>query len=623
MMRRFFILMALCPLMLMAQDFPDLSMMSVPDSLNIDKRVANLPDIPTLNMADIPGAPVLSQPFRIDGSEFEIRTEEHGLAYPTIFDWNRDGRPDLLMGEFLTGPSRIKVYLNVGTAEKPKFSGRWFYATDVNGDTIANSQWCCIGIHPQIVDLNSDGYDDIVSGQYYPGVITWWQGSEKGFLPGKEIPQQGYQTGKEYSMGIEPAWSEEAWEYWNYSSGRVADFNGDGLLDLFVAGNGGYRVALNVGSKDEPRFGRREFLFQTDGKILHTNRLPNVTIASGKPFNPVSACSGNTIHTYLNPVDWDGDGVLDIISTDEFVSPEQAGVYFFRGVMTDDGLRFENAVPLFASAVGTKALPGCAPHIQIVDYNGDGIKDIVLGLSIPTVFGFEGAKDIYFKWVKEMGINSPGKDSGESLHYYGTTDDLKARIKNEPYMKDYLIGKLDDWKYLTLRHRGYPFVFLGSAPKDHATATEVKAAPREFLYDVGIQDYNPADMNQNPISVTHFFKKDSDSGEWISKITFRTRGTYHLYTQSAMNMNRPVKIEYTLPEGVELAGEMKTPPTLLAGGSEIYDGKILIFSQRLKNTGNLPKGDYPAKVKISWQSCCDESCLPPEELEEDFEIEIL
>ena len=94
---------------------PDIRLPFPPDSTQLEVRTTNLPDIKELHYPTIDGAPVLKQPVRIDGSRREIRTEEHGLAYPTLFDWNRDGKPDLLVGEFLTGQSRIKVYLNKET----------------------------------------------------------------------------------------------------------------------------------------------------------------------------------------------------------------------------------------------------------------------------------------------------------------------------------------------------------------------------------------------------------------------------------------------------------------------------------------------------------------------------
>lgn len=595
-----------------AQELPDLKLPLPADSTLMDVRTTNFPEMKKLYFTPIPGAPVLQQPFQVNGSLREIRTEEHGLAYPTIFDWNRDGKPDLLVGEFLTGESRIKVYLNVGSARKPKFTGEWFYATDVNGKVISNNQWCCIGIHPQIVDVNGDGYPDIISGQYNPGVITWWKGGEHGFDPGRQIPQLGYQEGKQFTTD-EPCWSPEAMAYWNYSSARLADFNGDGLPDLFVAGSGGYRVALNVGTKEEPRFGRREFLFHVDGTILHTRRKPGIRIATGEDLDAVSACSRAT-HCYLNPVDWDGDGVLDIIATDEYIRPGELGVYFLRGVNTDDGLRFEPARPLFLVPDGSKALPGCSPHIQVVDYNHDGIPDIIMGLSIPTINGFEGATDIYWQWIKDLGLSSPGKDTGESLQYYKDMNELQEKLDKKTINKKFLIGKLDDWKYLTLRHRGFIFVFPGQKNRQKAIPIPMKAEVREFLYDKPAAK-KPETKQTKSIPVQYFSQIYPQDGKLYLRIIFKTSGTYHLYSTNKINANqRPVSIETMLPEGFEKSGDMILPPVKLHGANEIYDGKLLHFIQEIKTATDL-KGTFEIKVKLGWQTCSDESCLPPEEAE--------
>lgn len=585
------------------------------DSLSLDVRTSNFPKIKKLKFANIPGGPVLQQPIRIDGYEREIRTEEHGLAYPTLYDWNHDGKPDLLMGEFLTGQSRIKVYLNEGTAKKPKFSGKWFYATDKYGKVISNYQWCCIGIHPQIVDMNGDGIPDIVSGQYYPGVITWWKGTPDGFESGKEIPQLGYQDGKQFSDfgGDEPDWSVEAWSYWNYSSCRFADINGDGLPDLFVAGCGGYRCALNIGTKDEPKFGRREFLFQTDGTILHTWRNPQQVVGPGKFFNTTEVCSG-TAHCYLNPIDWDGDGVLDLIITDEYTRSREKGIYFARGVNTQDGIRFEAPIPLFTSEDGSKALPGCCPHVQIVDWNGDGVNDLIMGLSIPTVKGFEGATDLYDKYIGELGLQSPGKDVGESLGYY-TLADLNKQIAEQPYMIEYFVGKTSDKRLMTLRHRGFPFVFLGKKPKNKAVAKSVVAAPREFTYDAPyeIPKERTEFLNRRkPVEYNMRAMYDLKYDYHQIEIYFSTQKDFHIYTPSDVNNEvTPLSIEIEWPEGFSADGKMLTPPIKAAGHNEIYDGKRLIFKQYFKLDPSVKPGTYKAKVRVQYQSCSGEMCLPP------------
>lgn len=70
-------------------------------------RSSHFPKMKQIVNTNIPGAPILSQPQRVDGLLQEIRTEEHGLAYPTLYDWNHDGRRDLLVGDFVTGKNRI------------------------------------------------------------------------------------------------------------------------------------------------------------------------------------------------------------------------------------------------------------------------------------------------------------------------------------------------------------------------------------------------------------------------------------------------------------------------------------------------------------------------------------
>lgn len=609
-------------LQLPAQDLPDLNLPLPHDSTLLDVRTTNFPEMKNLYFTPLVGAPVLDGPIRVDGTLREIRTEEHGLAYPTLFDWDRDGKPDLLVGEFLTGQSRIKVYLNVGTKKKPKFTGEWFYATDVNGDVISNYQWCCIGIHPQIVDIDSDGYLDIFSGQYYPGVVTWWRGSENGFEPGRQIPQLGYQDGKQFVSFGEPVWSEESWSYWNYSSARLADFNGDGLLDLFVGGCGGYRVALNTGTKAEPSFGRREFLYHVDGTILHTRRDPEVKVETGKDFNAVGA-SSMTAHCYLNPVDWDGDGVLDIIATDEYMHDGELGIYFLRGVMTDDCLRFEHARPLFLAVDGSKALPGCTPHVQVVDYNGDGVQDIIMGLSIPTINGFEGAADLYWRYAGDLGLPSPGKDTGESLQYYESMDDLQEKLDKKMLKKEFLVGKLDDWKYLTLRHRGYVFVFPGRENRQKALAIPMKAGQREFEYDKPAKkEFKYEVAEKKPVSCFVQARRVYQEEDFEVTVNFETIGTYHLYTKNKINENQvPVSIEIILPEGLSKVGELKLPPVKLHGANEVYDGKVFTFTQRIKAKSGM-KGKVDIKVKMTYQTCSDETCLPVVEDEKIVELNL-
>lgn len=57
---------------------------------------------------------------------------EVGHAAPLVVDWDGDGKPDLLVGQF--GGGRLRIHRNVGAAEAPRFDGHeWFRAGDAEG----------------------------------------------------------------------------------------------------------------------------------------------------------------------------------------------------------------------------------------------------------------------------------------------------------------------------------------------------------------------------------------------------------------------------------------------------------------------------------------------------------
>ena len=599
-----------------------------PDSLLTDLRTENFPIMKEVVNNPIPGAPLLSTPQRIDGSKWEIRTEEHGLIYPILFDWNGDGLQDLICGEFLTGQSRMKVYLNTGTKKKPKFTGEWFYATDTEGNVMSNYEWCCIGIHPQIVDLDQDGYPDIISGQYYPGLISWWRGSEKGFLPRQYIEQEYYVEGKRYKS-TEP-YSPMSHNYWNYTTARFADFNGDGLLDLFVGGNGGLRVALNVGTKEHPKLGVRQPLYHVDGRLLFTNRDPALDV--NVRLVPSEICGDSK--TMLNPVDWDGDGVLDILATVGYTNSGQDGIYFLRGRQTQDGLRFEEPRPLVVSKDGSKLFPGCCPQIQVCDYNGDGVPDLMLGLAIPTTGEMHAEDSLAYQWVHDLNIQFPGKDCGENIKYFGSVDSIVARMEKEPMMVSYFCGKLTDLKCLTLRHRGYPFVMLGKPNPLKALALPAVAQRKE----VEMGKLPVTLTTENPVTYTIEYPKGLTRNDNFLQLSFilRLLEGYHVYTPSKMNADFiPTTVEIELPEGLvffdtknrQSDKPFHTPATQQLGGHEIYkvNGDELQWTTMLRVDFSKIKERtvLPIKIKAAYQACNSQQCLPPEDIEETIYVTVV
>lgn len=94
--------------------------------------------LPEIVMTPIKGAPTLTQPYVMMAGDELAFVEKVGMAHPCVFDWNGDGKNDILIGEFGAGhKSNVKVFLNTGSNEKPKFAKEFLYAKDSSGKLLS------------------------------------------------------------------------------------------------------------------------------------------------------------------------------------------------------------------------------------------------------------------------------------------------------------------------------------------------------------------------------------------------------------------------------------------------------------------------------------------------------
>jgi hypothetical protein len=175
---------------------------------------------------------------------------------PWVTDWNKDGKPDLILGEGTYSANSVRLLLNAGSRGKPVFvEDRMFYL--------------CYGegfeqLTPAVVDYNGDGLPDLIVGTR-TGQIRLHKGTKKA-IEGKDMVAAIRGTLAPAILefdGYVKIGNEEVFDVMSFT--YPCDWNEDGLFDLLLGSTKGkVYIAINQGSKTEPKFPKAEPVKGTD-----------------------------------------------------------------------------------------------------------------------------------------------------------------------------------------------------------------------------------------------------------------------------------------------------------------------------------------------------------------------
>ncbi|SHF84316.1 Repeat domain-containing protein [Mariniphaga anaerophila] len=294
------------------------------------------------------------QLFDTDGTPLEV----FGMPSPSYADFNGDGNPDILCGEFRDG---FTFFENVGTIENPLFAtGRPL----TNGDQIIRMGLCMIT--PIAFDFTGNGWPDLIVGDEDGRVALIEHTGE--IIDGMPVflqPRYFKQQADKVKFGA-------------LATPVGYDWNGDGLDDIITGNTAGHIAFIkNLGGTpvkwDAPK------LLESDGEVIKI-----LAGSNGSIQGPAEAKWG---YTTLSVADWNHNGLPDLI-----VNSIWGKVVWYENVGTLTNPKLKSAQPIevkwedrvpkpqwnWWNPKGDELVTQWRTTPVAIDWNGDGLTDLVM-----------------------------------------------------------------------------------------------------------------------------------------------------------------------------------------------------------------------------------------------------
>jgi len=263
---------------------------------------------------------------------------------PFVIDWNNDGKKDLIIGN---GNGHISYFENNRTDGIPTFT--------TSSSVLYQSSF----LAPFVVNWNSGNRKDIIIGDNL-GKVKFYQN-----------------TGSDTAPCFVVASAQKIVEVSDSAVPFVVDWNNDTKKDLVVGdGDGKIRLFINTGTDNSPSFGT--------GTLIKANGLPIDVGDNAAPFVVT---------------DFNNDGKKDLLIGERY---GKITCYLNQG--EDGSPTF--TTDFFLQANGSDINVGDYATPFVVDWNNDGLKDLIVG-------NFDGELILYL--AKKTVVNTPGRAIGGGL----------------------------------------------------------------------------------------------------------------------------------------------------------------------------------------------------------------
>jgi hypothetical protein len=311
------------------------------------------------------------------------------MIVPVAFDWDRDGDPDLIVGDEDGRVAFVENTGNLTVNRAPVFARPVYFQQEA--DTLK----CGALATPVGVDWDGDGDTDLLCGNT-AGSVEFFENlsGPKVAAPKWAAPRRLEVGGKPFRVmaGANGSIQGPAEAKWGYTTFSAADWDGDGLPDLVLNSILGEVVWLrNVGTRTAPKLAAPQPI-----EVEWEGPQPELAWGWRKPRG-----KGLLTQWRTTPVvhDFTGDGLPDLAVLDHegylalFERAERDGKRMLsppRRAFVDEAGHPPRLNPRTAGASGRRKL--C-----VADWDGDGRFDLLVNGANADLLLQTGAKD--GKWV--------------------------------------------------------------------------------------------------------------------------------------------------------------------------------------------------------------------------------
>lgn len=319
------------------------------------------------------------------------------MIVPTAIDWDRDGDPDLVVGDEDGRVAWVENTSGRTPSGLPAFSPPRYFRQQ--------ARFVKFGalVTPVSVDWDGDGDEDLVAGNSagYVGFIENLDGGD----PPRWAPPRRLEAGGltlRIQAGPNGSIQGPAEAEWGYTTISVADWDGDGLPDLVLNSIWG-RIdwCENVGTRTEPRLARPRPV-----RVIWPSDPPK---PAWNWWDPGPTDLVTQWRTRPVVADWNEDGLSDLVMLDTegyLAFYERAGSSASKG---SGGLALRPPRRVFVGEHGApirlndqRAGGSGRRKIDLVDWDGDGDLDLLV----------DGANARLYRTIERTGDRAVLRDEG-------------------------------------------------------------------------------------------------------------------------------------------------------------------------------------------------------------------